>query len=376
MFDVKRTPLYDVHLSLGAKMYVARATGYTLPEHYSSPLQEHRAVRERVGICDLSLMAKIDVKGSQAFDLVQMMTVNDAGKLTDGQCMYSTMCNEHGNILDDVTVWRFTDQHYRVVTSALMRHKTLATIQSRLYHEKMTASITDVSSGIGMITVQGPNSLKTLSSISDFDLKSLGLFRFVQANLGGVPAHVARVGFTGELGFECYFSAEDTVRGWMTIQEAGKELGLEPYGFVALESLRLEKGYIFFGFDATEKNNPFECGLDRWIKFDKGEFIGRRALLAIKEKEPSQKLVGLEVSDNEVVPIKSAVLANGRNIGETIESFLGPTIGKSLAWTYMKTQDGDYGSKVSIRSGSREVSATVVNIRYYDPKNVRLKASA
>ena len=370
-FSMKLTPLHSVHLSLGAKMFTT-ASGYEMPAYYSTVEAEHRAVRERVGMIDLSLMGRIDIKGTQALDLVQELAVNDASKLTDGQVMYTTFCNESGNIVDDVTVWRFSPEHFRVITSSLMRQRSLKWIRQHC-KEDMVAYETDISSSLGCIAVQGPLSRDALQKICDVDLKQLGFFRFIPAKIAGLSAIIARVGFTGELGYECYFGAEETVQAWNSIQDAGKEYGILPYGLDVLDTLRYEKGFIFFGYEVTEKNNPFECGLDRWVRFEKPNFLGKEALLAMKKNGPQQKLIGLEVAGDRVVQPSLEVMHNGRKVGATLLGFRGLTVRKNIAWAFVNTKDLHFEGKVTIATEARETDATIIDVRVYDPSGERMR---
>ncbi len=367
---MKLTPLYNVHLSLGAKMFTT-AAGYQMPAYYSKIEEEHRSVRGRVGMLDLSLMGRIDIKGRQSFQLIQQLSVNDAERLADGQAMCTTFCNESGNIVDDVTVWRFNKEHFRVVTSSVMRQRSLRWIQENL--NEMNAYVTDISSSLGCISVQGPLSRDALQKICDTDLKQLRFFRFASTKLAGIPSIVARIGFTGELGFECYFGAEDTVEAWNVIAEAGKEYEILPYGLDVLDTLRYEKGFIFFGYEITERNNPFECGLDRWIRFEKPVFFGKQSLLSIRKEGPKQKLVGLEMESLGDFEQPSEVRYNGKKIGETLLAFRGLTVGKNIAWAFVDSKNAVYGKRVAIACKKREIGATMIDTRCYDPTGKRMK---
>ncbi len=349
------------------------AAGYRMPLRYRNAEEEHQTVRERVGMEDLSLMGRLEIKGKQSLELVQKLAVNDAEKLVEGQLMYTTLCNDLGGIVDDLTVWRFGPEHFRIVTSSIMRHKTYQWIENHI-EGGMDVSLIDISSGLGMISVQGPRSRETLQKISDADLSKLKFFHFTHANLGGVPTIVARVGFTGELGFECYFATEDTVEAWNAIGGAGKEFGLLPYGFDALDSLRYEKGYIFYGLEITEKNNPFECGLEKWIAFDKGDFIGSEALLKIRNTGAERKLIGLEVTGDSIMKAARQVKAKGnKSVGETVVGFWGLTLGKNLAWAFVDSEYAREGDDVTIGGRETETKAKLVSIRYYDPTGKRMK---
>ncbi len=224
-----------------------------------------------------------------------------------------------------------------------------------------------------MIAVQGPQSRRTLQRIADIDLSELRFFHFLNAKLGGVPAVVARLGFSGELGYECYISTEDTVQAWINIQDAGKEDGITPYGLDALDSLRFEKGFIFFGYEVTEKNNPYEVGLEKWIKLDKPKFLGKEALSRLNSRGPERRLVGLEFSDNEITPVSQPVVVNGQMIGETVAGFQGLTVGKNLAWAFVKADKSKLGTTVTIGMNGRNRPARIVDMRYYDPKGERMR---
>ncbi len=366
---MKFTPLYDIHKELGGEMFTSSA-GYRMPLHYKNPEDEHRAVRERVGMQDLSLMSRFDLKGKDALDVIQKLSVNDAGKLVDGQLMYTTMCDDYGNIVDDLTVWRFGPEHFRIVTSSIMRRKTYRWVEKYL---RVNVSLTDISSGLGMISVQGLRSLDTLQKISDADLSKVKFFHFALTNLAEIPATVARVGFSGELGYECYFATEDTLDAWKAIAEAGKEYGIVPYGFDALDSLRYEKGYIFYGIEVTEGNNPYEVGLEKWISYKKGDFNGKEALFKIQEEGPRKRLMGLELEGDKILSASGRVKANGREIGETIVGFRGLTVGKNLAWAYLDGRDSVLGEQVTVSVNGNDTIAKIVSIRYYDPDGKRMK---
>jgi aminomethyltransferase len=191
--------------------------------------------------------------------------------------------------------------------------------------------------------------------------------------LAGIPSIVARIGFTGELGFECYFGAEDTVGAWNAIAEAGKEYEILPYGLDVLDTLRYEKGFIFFGYEITEENNPFECGLDKWIRFEKSVFVGKQSLLSIQKEGPKQKLVGLEMENLDDIEHPSDVKYSGKKIGETLLAFHGLTVGKNIAWAFVNSKDAVFGNRVVVALKNREIGATVIDSRCYDPAGKRMK---
>lgn len=342
-----------------------------MPAHYRSVEEEHRAVRERVGMMDISLMGRIDIKGRDAQKFLQRVAANNVVRLSNGQLMYTTFCNEEGGIMDDLTVWRFSPDHYRIVTSSIMRFKTKKWLEDHIA-EREDVYLTDISSSLGMIAVQGPRSRELLRDVFEGNINALKFFHFTSGKFAGdIPALIARVGFSGELGYECYFGAEDTAEAWNRIFEAGKKYDALPYGFDVLDSLRFEKGYIFYGYEVTSENNPFECGLERWVAFDKkSSFIGREALLQVRDTGPKKKLVALDVEEDELLPEKQQVEApDGSIIGEIVYSFKGLTVGKNLAWAWIKSEHAKIGSNVTI--GPRH--AKIVPLRYYDPDGKRMR---
>ena len=368
---MKLTPLYGKHLELRATMYTT-GTGYQMPARYTQADEEARAVRERVGMIDLSLMGRLDLKGPDALALVQRLIVNNAQRLKDGQALYSTMCNEHGLIVDDIVVMRFDQQHFRIITSSMFRRKTHAWIQ--LHMAGLDVSLTDVSSGLAMIGVQGPKSRELLRAISDIDLDKLGFFRFASGNLANMPCLIARLGFSGELGYECYFDAEDGVAAWEAIAAAGKAHGLIPYGMDTLDLLRLDKGFIFFGYDVTDKENPYECGLWPLIRYDCGDFIGRAALLAIKERGPAKKLMGLEVSGEKQAAGGQPLLLNKAAVGNVVMGFRSATLDRNLAYAYLNAPHFAPGTEVSVEIEGTQQKATVVDMPFYDVEGARLRS--
>jgi aminomethyltransferase len=374
---MKYTPLYGVHVELGAHLFTT-AAGYRMPAHYGSPKEEHKAVRERVGMSDHSLMSRFDVKGKNAMNFLQNLAVNDLSKVVEGQLMYTQLCNDQGNLIDDITIWRFNEEHFRVVSSSIMRGKTMKwLVDHALSGQESGLYVSDVSSSLGMITVQGPKSRDTLRKICEDDLSRLKFFHFLETKLKGdraINAILARVGFTGELGYECYFNAEDTVDAWELIKKAGIEYDIVPYGLDTLDSLRFEKGYIFYGYEVTDRDNPFECGLERWIAFNKGDFIGKQALLKIRESGPSKKLMAIDLLDyNEPVPEKLPVKYNGTVVGETVAYFRGLTIGKNISWAWLAPAASGDGKKVFVNNKGSAIEGRVLNMRIYDPQNARMR---
>jgi aminomethyltransferase len=369
---MKLTPLYQKHLDLGAHMFTT-GMGYAMPGHYTSVDEEALCVREKVGMIDVSLMGRLDVKGKDALSLVQYLIVNDAAKLRDGQSLYSVMCTEEGLVKDDVIVMRFNEEHLRVITSSMFRRKTLPWIQQHIDARGANACVTDVSSGFAMVAVQGPKSRDLLSGITDIDLSTLRFFRFAEGNFGKIPCMIARLGFSGELGYECYVNTEDAHDTWDLIAEAGKPHGIQPYGMETLDALRWDKGFVFYGFDATEKNNPYECRLWDFIRYDCGDFLGRDALLEIVESGPAKKLMGLEVGGDKLAPEGQALVIGSDTVGEVVAGFRSATLGRNLGYAWVNAPHFKDGTSVSLEIDGAETSATVVEMPFYDPEGRRMR---
>ena len=370
---MKLTPLYQKHIDLGATMYTT-AMGYRMPAHYSSVEQEALNVRQRVGMNDVSLMGRLDVKGKDALALIQYLVVNNAAALTDGQALYSVMCGADGLIVDDVVVLRFGPEYLRVITSSMFRAKTCAWIQKHIDERRADAYVTDVSSCFSMIGVQGPKSRELLDSITDIDLSGLRFFRFATGNFGDIPCLIARLGFSGELGYECYVNAEDAHSAWDMIMAAGQQHGILPYGMDTLDALRWEKGFIFFGFDATAEHNPYECRVSSFVRYDCGDFLGRDALLKIKERGPVKKLMGLEVAGDDLAPAGQQLRIGSTSVGHVVAGFHSPNLRQNLGYAYVHAPHFDPGTQVALDMGGNETAATVVDMPFLDPAGERMRA--
>jgi len=369
---MKLTPLYQKHLDLGAHMFTT-GMGYAMPAYYSNVDEEALCVREKVGMIDVSLMGRLDVKGVDALSLIQYLIVNNAEKLRDGQALYSVMCTDEGLVKDDVIVMRYSAEYLRVITSSMFRAKTLVWLQKHIDERGANAYVTDVSSSLAMVGVQGPKSRDLLSGTTDIDLSKMKFFRFASGNFGKIPCMIARLGFSGELGYECYVNTEDAHDTWDLIAEAGKPHGVQPYGMEGLDALRWEKGFVFYGFDATEKNNPYECRLSDFIRYDCGDFLGRAALLKIKETGPAKKLLGLEVGGDKLAPEKQALVIGSDTVGEVVAGFRSATLGRNLGYAWVNAPHCKDGTSVTLEIEGAETPATVVEMPFYDPEGRRMR---
>jgi len=394
----RRTPLYDIHLRSAGQL-VRGGGDYMLPLAYTSPVEEHVNTRTNVGLQDLSSMGEVDIKGPGAERLINRLLVNDVLEMHPGQVRYSTMCDEDGRIIDDVTVYKFGDEHFMIVTSSAPRKRSLRWIAD--HAQGMSAYVTDISASIALLSVQGPRSRDyLLSVVNDIDLEALRFFRFAAATVNGTEVVISRSGYTGELGYELYAPAEEAALLWDFVLSSGREFGLRPYGVAAMQSLRIEKAFPLAGPDISGDQSPFEVGLHRWIRFDKRDFVGRAALLQRQDMGLQERWVGLvldsEIPANNGDPIYTVAdiaafrekmftgseageqfdaETAGAPVGRVTSSARGHSVGQMLALGYVGVTHSWVGARLIILVGGRPVVATVAPTPFFDPQGIRLRAS-
>ncbi|MBK8048377.1 MAG: aminomethyl transferase family protein [Anaerolineales bacterium] len=388
----RRTPLYDIHARTASRM-VKGGGDYLFPFSYTAPQDEHLNVRQNVGMQDLTSMGEVDIKGPGAERLVNRLVVAPILNLLPGQVRYSTMCGPDGRIIDDVTVYKFGDEHFMVVTSSAPRKTTFRWIAE--HATGMSAYVNDMSGAIALLSVQGPRSRDFLAAVADDTaaLLALKFFRFAPNRINGTELILSRSGYTGELGFELYTPAEEAASLWEFLEKQGKEFGLLPYGAGAMQSLRIEKALPLAGPDIDGEQTPFEVGLNRWIDFTKRDFVGREALLRIQEQGLRERWVGLElqsespanlgdriyavadikafreknVTGSEAGEMVDAEIAGHTPVGRVTSSAKGHSVGKMLALGYVDATHAWPGARLMVLAGNRPVSATVVNTPFFDP---------
>lgn len=357
---MKRTTFYNIHNNLGAK--IVEFAGYEMPIQYSSIISEHKAVRNSVGVFDVSHMGEIFVKGEKALDFVQYITVNDASKLFPGRVQYSAMCYEDGGIVDDLLVYRISQNEFLLVINASNIEKDFAWMQK---NNKFGVELTNRSEEFSLLAVQGPNSLKTLLKLTDTPI-NLEYYHFTQLNIAGVDMIISRTGYTGEVGYELYFVADEkTAKNvWHKIFEAGKEFDIQPVGLAARDSLRLEMGFCLYGNDIDQTTNPLEAGLGWITKLTKSEFIGKDALLKVKEKGLNRKLVAIS-SDEKTFPRHGYdISVNNNKVGFITSGTVSPMLEKPIAMGYVETKYAEIGSDVNMLIRGKEVPAKVVKLPF------------
>ncbi len=285
---LRRTPLYDRHVALGARM--VPFAGWEMPVQYASILDEHRTVRSAIGLFDLSHMGELAVSGQEALAFVRYAVASDPGTLETGQAQYSMLCAADGGVIDDLICYR-TDEGYLLVCNAANRDTVVAHLGDLLRHGDFDAVVDDRSDQTALIAPQGPRAAELLGTLTDLDLGSLGYYRSLRGKVAGIDCLVARTGYTGEDGFELFCDPRRAVALWDALLEAGVPLGLKPAGLGSRDTLRLEAGMPLYGNELDREHNPFEANLGRVVKLEKGEFVGRAALQAVQQTGPRRKLI-------------------------------------------------------------------------------------
>lgn len=357
---MKRTKFYNIHKNLNAK--IVEFAGFEMPIQYSSIIQEHKAVRQSVGVFDVSHMGEIFIKGKDAFDFVQYITINDVSKLFPGRVQYSAMCYEDGGIVDDLLVYKIADDEFLLVVNASNIQKDFDWMNK---NNKFDIQILNRSDEFSLLAVQGPDSLNTLQKISDKKIE-LEYYHFTTMKIAGVNMLVSRTGYTGELGFELYFEGDENTaeKVWNTIFEAGKEFNIQPVGLGARDTLRLEMGYCLYGNDIDQTTNPIEAGLGWITKLNKNNFVGKDALLKAKENL-KRKLVAM-LSEEKTFPRHGYdISANGRKIGTITSGTVSPSLDKAIALGYVEKDFSAVDTEVNFVVRGKEFPAKVVKLPFY-----------
>jgi aminomethyltransferase len=361
---LKRTPLYDEHRALGARL--VEFSGWEMPVQYSGILDEHRAVREHAGLFDVSHMGEFHVEGPGALDFLQGLVPNNVARLADAQALYTQICNEQGGTLDDLLIYRLAEGSYMAVVNAGTTDSDWA------WFTKQAAGRDDVtlrndSDATGLLALQGPRAREILRPLTETDLDAIAYYHFAaSATVAGVTCLISRTGYTGEDGFELYCASGDVVALWRALLDAGAPQGLLPAGLGARDTLRLEAGLCLYGHELNEQISPLEAGLGWSVKLEKShDFIGREALLAQKRQGLPRKLVGIELRDRGVPRADYAILRDGAPIGPLTSGTVGPTVGKAIGMGYVPPEYATVGAEVAIEIRGKATPAVIVALPFY-----------
>jgi len=335
--------------------------GYIMPVQYSSILAEHRAVRDTVGLFDLSHMGEFVINGPGAFGFLQRMTTNDVAALEDYKVQYSIMCYENGGIVDDLLVYKLPDRYYLVVNGANV-DKDFAWLEKHLPDDVQLKNITDQT---GLLAIQGPKAQEVMARLTSFDLESMGFYWSAEADVCGHNILFSRTGYTGEDGFELYIPAELADTFWEQVIAAGEKSGMQLIGLGARDSLRLEMKYSLYGNDIDQTTNPIEAGLGWVVKPDKGDFVGRGPIVQMKADKPARKLIAFEMVDKAIPRHGYAVTAGGAEVGTVASGIHSPSLGKGIGTAYVKNGHSKVGSNLAIDIRGRRFACTVVKPPFY-----------
>ncbi len=356
------TPLYDRHVTLGAKLI--EFGGWLMPVQYAGILEEHRAVRERAGLFDLSHLGELFVEGPEAGDALAYALVTNPPALPEGRAHYSMICAPDGGIIDDLIVYRLDPERYLVVANASNAPAVSDALAERLTNFK--AVLDDRSLAMGLVAIQGPRSLEIVRPITDVNLDALRYYAIAEGNVGGIPSLVASTGYTGEDGFEVFVEGERTGELWDALSKAGAAHGLAPVGLGARDTLRLEAGMPLYGTELDSSTNPFEAGQGRIVKLDKpDDFVGRPGLERVAREGPARRLVGLVMQDRGIARHGYPVHAGDRRTGVVTSGTHSPTLGKAIAMAYVAPADAEPGTIVDVEIREQRVAAEVVGLPFY-----------
>ena len=357
---MKRIPLHDIHVGLGAKM--VPFAGFEMPVRYSSDLDEHHTVRNGVGVFDVSHMGEFVLRGPGALDLIQRVSANDASVLTDGKIQYSYLPNATGGVVDDLLVYRYDEHEYYLVVNASNIEKDWDWIAS---HNTEGVDMENISERLCLLAVQGPKAMATLQKLTEIDLSSLAYYTFTTGNLAGIhDVLISATGYTGAGGFEIYVWAKDAEVMWNAIFEAGAEFGIKPVGLGARDTLRLEKGYCLYGNDIDDTTSPLEAGLGWVTKFTK-DFTNSAALKAQKEQGIARKLVGFELLEKGIPRGRyDLCTADGQQVGEVTSGTISPTLQKGIGLGYVPANLAKPGTELFVKVRDRLLRAQVVKLPF------------
>lgn len=357
----KRTPFYELHCKLGAK--IVEFGGWEMPLQYTSILEEHRAVREDVGVFDVSHMGRIEIRGEQALDLVQLLITNDAAMLKVNRALYSPMCNPQGGVIDDILVYRLPAS-FLLVVNAATKEKDLNWIE-RQATRFPKAEVKDVSETYAQIALQGPRAEETLRKLADLeaDLPGLAYYHAVEAEYAGEEVLISRTGYTGEDGFEVYGAPEAVLKLWNELIESG----VQPVGLGARDSLRFEASYPLYGHELDEETTPIEAGLGWTVKDKPMDYMGKEVLIKQKHGEGIRKrLVGFKMLEGGVPRQGYKLFLDGEEAGYVTSGMKAPTLGEFLGMGYLRVSEPpDVGTEVKVEIRGELKRAEIVKLPFY-----------
>lgn len=357
---MKKTPLYKAHEKLNARL--VEFAGYMMPVYYTSITAEHKAVRNTVGLFDVSHMGEVFVKGDKALDFVQQITVNDASVLFPGRVQYSAMCLENGGIVDDLLVYRLAADEFMLVINASNIEKDFAWMQK---NNTFGVELRNESDEYALIAVQGPNSRTLVERVFGIEFP-MEYYHFVKHSYNGMDFIISRTGYTGELGYELYFKGDEAFSCglWDKLFELGADLGVQAAGLGARDSLRLEMGFCLYGNDIDETTHPLEAGLGWITKLKKPAFNGKEAIVSAKEAGLKRKLVPLVTEEKSFPRHGYEVESEGKKIGYITSGTVSPVLEKGIALAYIETEYAKEGAVVNFIVRGKGTPASITKLPF------------
>jgi aminomethyltransferase len=361
--ELKKTPLNAIHRALNAKM--VDFGGWDMPVEYKGIVEEHKAVRERVGLFDVSHMGEIEVSGPKALELLQLVTTNDVSKLTIGRAQYSGLLYETGGFVDDIIVHKVGDHNYFVCVNASNQDKDFFHILKHAQAHKLDAMIADMGSEYAQLAIQGPKATTVLQKLTASDLGPTKRYHFVDGEVSGTTARIARTGYTGEDGWEIYIVPSEAERLWNEILKAGAEFDILPCGLGARNTLRMEAAMPLYGHEIHASITPWEAGLDWIVKLDKGDFLGRDALVKQRERGITRKLTGFEMKDRGIARDGYEINVSGAGAGWVTSGGPAPTLNKNIGMCYLPLEWAEPGHAIEVLVRGRGVEAVTIPMPFY-----------
>ncbi|MBN2067841.1 MAG: glycine cleavage system aminomethyltransferase GcvT [Candidatus Diapherotrites archaeon] len=355
----QKTGLFDQHKSMNAK--IIDFYSWQLPLYYSTPLKEHNAVRQACGLFDTGHMGEIQVEGRDAEKLLQLLLIRDISGMKPGQMKLGVMCNAQGGILDDLTVYKFSEEKFWVVVNSAPYERDFGWVQGNA--RSFEVRVSGLREQTSKLDLQGPKSGLVLERLGA-DLNELKYYTFSQAEINGIECIASRSGYTGEKGFELYFMGDKAPEMWNAILEAGAEFGIEPCGLASRDTLRLEAAMMLYGQDIDEKHSVLECPYEMLVAWEK-QFIGKEALERQRESNIDKKLVGFQLLDRGIARHGHKLLDNGKEIGVVTTGNFSPTLKKSIGLGYIGVEFSKPGSEFEIDIRGKKARAKAVEMPFY-----------
>lgn len=368
MSSLKKTPLNEAHLSLGAKM--VPFAGWEMPVSYSGIIEEHVAVRERAGVFDVSHMGEFIVSGPDALAFVDRAVTNNCAKLPGDGVLYSVMCRENGTVVDDVLVTRLADDRYMIVVNAANIQKDWSHLSALAADGRDDIALEDASDRTALIAVQGPGAEALLRACPTFSADEdkfdrIGYYRYFTTSRDGHDIIVSRTGYTGERGFELFLPAESAMDVWNEVLRAGSGGGVVPVGLAARDTLRFEASFCLYGHELDDETSPLEAGLRWLVKLRKPDFVGKDALVRESKQGSRRRLVGLSLEGKNIARQGYVVMKGAEVVGRVTSGTFSPTLKRSLCMAYIDTDSYGDDERYAVQVRKKTVPATLTPLPFY-----------